>query len=71
MAISEKNVVDAELLAIEEINKLGGVLGKIIEPIMEDAASDWQMFAEKATKLIKQDRVVTVFSCWTSASGAT
>ena len=68
MAISEKNVVDAELLAIEEINKLGGVLGKIIEPIIEDGASDWPMFAEKATKLIKEDRVVTVFGCWTSAS---
>lgn len=68
MAISEKNVVDAELLAIEEINKLGGVLGKRIEPIVEDGGSDWPTFAEKATKLINQDRVVTVFGCWTSAS---
>ena len=68
MAISEKNVVDAELLAIEEINKSGGVLGKRIEPIIEDGGSDWPLFAEKATKLINQDRVVTVFGCWTSAS---
>ncbi len=68
MAISEKNVVDAELLAIEEINKLGGVLGKIIEPIIEYGASDWIIFAEKATKLIKEYRVVTIFGCWTSAS---
>ncbi len=71
MAISEKNVVDAELLAIEEINKLGGVLEKRIAPIVEDGGSDWIMFAEKATKLIKQDRVVIVFGCWTSASRKT
>ncbi|MGK7921250.1 MAG: urea ABC transporter substrate-binding protein [Trichodesmium sp.] len=68
MAISEKNVVDAELFAIAEINELGGVLGKRIEPIIEDGNSDWPTFAEKATKLINQDRVVTVFGCWTSAS---
>lgn len=68
MAISEKSVVDAEQLAIEEINKSGGVLGKQIEAIVEDGASDWPTFAEKATKLIDQDKVVTVFGCWTSAS---
>ncbi len=68
MAISEKNLVDAELLAIAEINDLGGLLGKKIEPIIEDGASDWPNFAEKATKLINQDQVVTVFGCWTSAS---
>lgn len=68
MAISEKSVVDAEQLAIEEINKAGGVLGKQIEPIVEDGASDWDTFREKATKLIDQDKVVTVFGCWTSAS---
>ena len=68
MAISEKSVVDAEMLAIEEINKAGGVLGKQIEPIVEDGASDWPTFAEKAKKLIDQDKVVTVFGCWTSAS---
>lgn len=68
MSISEKSVVDAELLAIEEINAAGGVLGKKIEPITEDGASNWDTFREKATKLIDQDKVVTVFGCWTSAS---
>ncbi|MEN9206020.1 MAG: urea ABC transporter substrate-binding protein [Thermostichales cyanobacterium DRC_bins_46] len=68
MAISERSVVDAELMAIEEINKAGGVLGKQIEPIIEDGASDWPTFAEKATKLIDADKVATVFGCWTSAS---
>jgi len=68
MAISEKSVVDAEQLAIEEINAAGGVLGKQIEPIVEDGASDWPTFAEKARKLIDQDKVVSVFGCWTSAS---
>jgi urea transport system substrate-binding protein len=68
MAISEKSVVDAEQLAIEEINKAGGVLGKQIEPVVEDGASDWPTFNEKAKKLIDQDKVATVFGCWTSAS---
>jgi urea transport system substrate-binding protein len=68
MAISEKSVVDAEMLAIEEINNAGGVLGKKIEAIQEDGASDWPTFAEKAKKLIDQDKVVTIFGCWTSAS---
>ncbi len=68
MAISEKSVVDAEQLAIEEINNAGGVLGKKIEVIVEDGASNWDTFREKATKLIDQDKVVTIFGCWTSAS---
>lgn len=68
MAISEKSVVDAEQLAIEEINKAGGVLGRPIQPVVEDGASDWPTFAEKAKKLIDQDKVVTIFGCWTSAS---
>ncbi|HEY9859027.1 MAG TPA: urea ABC transporter substrate-binding protein [Candidatus Obscuribacterales bacterium] len=68
MAISEKSVVDAEQLAIAEINQAGGVLGKQIEAIVEDGASDWPTFAEKATKLIDQDKVATIFGCWTSAS---
>lgn len=68
LAISEKSVVDAEQLAIEEINNAGGVLGKKIQPIVEDGASDWPTFAEKAKKLIDQDKVVAVFGCWTSAS---
>ena len=68
MAISETTVVDAEKLAIKEINAAGGVLGRQIEAIEEDGASDWPTFAEKAEKLIDQDEVVTVFGCWTSAS---
>jgi urea transport system substrate-binding protein len=68
MAISETSVVEATELAIEEINAAGGVLGKQIVPIKEDGASDWPTFAEKATKLIDEDKVVTVFGCWTSAS---
>jgi urea transport system substrate-binding protein len=68
MAISETTVVDAEMLAIDEINAAGGVLGKQIVPVQEDGASDWPTFAEKAAKLIDQDKVVTVFGCWTSSS---
>lgn len=68
MAISERSVVDATELAIEEINNAGGVLGKKIQAILEDGASNWDTFREKATKLIDQDRVVAVFGCWTSAS---
>lgn len=68
MAISETSVRDAELLAIEEINAQGGVLGKQLEPIVEDGESDWPTFAEKAEKLLVQDGVATVFGCWTSAS---
>ncbi|MDB9526088.1 urea ABC transporter substrate-binding protein [Oscillatoria sp. CS-180] len=68
MAISETTVVDAEKLAIKEINEAGGVLGRQIEAVEEDGASDWPTFAEKAEKLIDQDQVATVFGCWTSAS---
>jgi urea transport system substrate-binding protein len=68
MSISEKAVVDAELLAIKEINEAGGVLGQQIEPIVEDGASDWPTFAEKAEKLLTVDDVVAVFGGWTSAS---
>jgi urea transport system substrate-binding protein len=68
MAISEVTVRDAIILAIEEINAAGGVLGKKIQPISEDGASDWPTFAEKAEKLIKENRVGAVFGCWTSAS---
>ena len=68
MAISEVSVRDAELLAIEEINAKGGVLGKKIKPVVEDGASDWPTFAEKAQKLISQDKVAATFGGWTSAS---
>jgi len=68
MAISEVYVKNATLLAIEEINRKGGVLGYTIEPIIEDGASDPATFAQKAQKLILTDKVVTVFGGWTSAS---
>lgn len=68
MAISEVSVHDAELLAIEEINAAGGVLGRQLEPVVEDGASDWPTFAEKADKLISSDEVAAVFGGWTSAS---
>ncbi|WP_413789589.1 urea ABC transporter substrate-binding protein [Metabacillus rhizosphaerae] len=68
MAISEVSLRDAELMAIDEINAAGGVLGKQIEPIIEDGASDWPTFAEKARKLLQQDKVATIFGGWTSAS---
>lgn len=68
MSISEVSVKDAEMLAIEEINAAGGVLGKQIEPVIEDGASDWPTFAEKAGKLLQQDKVAAVFGGWTSAS---
>lgn len=68
MAISEQAVLDAEKLAIEEINAAGGVNGAKIEYIEEDGASEPSTFATKAEKLINQDKVATVFGCWTSAS---
>lgn len=68
MAISEKSVRDAELLAIEEINKAGGVLGKQISYVEEDGASEPSTFATKAEKLIDSEKVATVFGCWTSSS---
>ncbi|MCU5781227.1 ABC transporter periplasmic substrate-binding protein [Alcanivorax balearicus MACL04] len=68
MAISETGSVQAEKLAIEQINAQGGVLGRKIEYIQEDGASDWPTFAEKARKLLVNDKVATVFGCWTSAS---
>ncbi len=68
MAISETDCKNATILAIEEINAAGGVLGKQIEPVIEDGASDWPTFTEKATKLIDQNKVKSVFGCWTSSS---
>jgi urea transport system substrate-binding protein len=68
MSISEVAVKDAELLAIDEINAKGGVLGKKITPVVEDGASDWPTFAQKAEKLLTVDKVPVVFGGWTSAS---
>ena len=68
MSISETAVKDATVMAIEEINASGGVMGKQMEIIIEDGASDWPTFAEKARKLIQNDEVAVVFGGWTSAS---
>lgn len=66
--MSEAPLVDAALMAIAEINQTGGVLGQDIEPVIEDAASDSNLFAAKARKLIQGDRVATLFGGWTSES---
>lgn len=68
IAITETSVLDAERLAIEQINASGGVLGRQIKLIAEDGASDWPTFAEKARKLLQSDRAAAVFGCYTSAS---
>jgi len=68
MAISERSLVDAAKLAVIEINQSGGILGRKLIAIVEDGASDWPTFAEKAEKLIVQDKVCAIFGCWTSAS---
>jgi urea transport system substrate-binding protein len=68
MAISETGSVQAEKLAIEQINAEGGVLGRKIKFIQEDGGSDWPTFAEKAKKLLVNDKVASVMGCWTSAS---
>jgi len=68
MAISETSLKDVVLMAAEEINAKGGVLGKKIEPVVVDPASNWDLFAEKAKQLITQDKVAVTFGCWTSVS---
>ncbi|MDZ7592038.1 MAG: urea ABC transporter substrate-binding protein [Rubrivivax sp.] len=68
MAISETVLKDTVLMAIEEINAKGGLLGKKLEPVVVDPASNWPLFAEKAKQLISQDKVAVTFGCWTSVS---
>jgi len=68
MAISETVLKDVALMAIDEINAKGGVLGKKLEADVVDPASNWPLFAEKARQLISQDKVVVTFGCWTSVS---
>lgn len=68
MSISEISVKDATLLAIEEINAVGGVLGRPLEAVIEDGASDLQTFAQKARQLLLEAEVAVIFGCWTSAS---
>lgn len=68
MAISETSLKDMALMTIDEINRHGGVLGKKLEPVVVDPASNWPLFAEKARQLLEQDKVAVVFGCWTSVS---
>src|SRR6202166_1503724 len=68
MAISETVLKDVTLMAIDEINAKGGVMGKKLEAVVVDPASNWPLFAEKARQLITQDKVAVVFGCWTSVS---
>jgi urea transport system substrate-binding protein len=68
IAIAEAALVDAEKLAIDEVNAAGGVLGRKIEPVVEDGASDWPTFAEKTKKLLERDKVAAIVGCYTSAS---
>ncbi len=68
MAISETALKDTALMTFDEINAAGGVLGKKLEPVVVDPASNWPLFAEKARQLIAQDKVAAVFGCWTSVS---
>ena len=68
MAISETALKETVLMTIDEINKSGGVLGKKLEPVVVDPASNWPLFAEKAKQLISQDKVAVMFGCWTSVS---
>src|SRR5947207_6242352 len=68
MAISETVLKDTVLMAVDEINAKGGVMGKKLEPVVVEPASNWPLFAEKARQLLPQDKVAVVFGCWTSVS---
>jgi urea transport system substrate-binding protein len=67
MAISEVAVRDAALLAVEEINQRGGLLGRPVEAVVVDGESDWEVFAQEAERLIVEEQVEVIFGCWTSA----
>lgn len=71
MAISERSVRDGTLLAIDELNANGGLLGRRVEPVIADGKSDWPTFAVEAERLIVEEKVSVVFGCWTSASRKT
>jgi urea transport system substrate-binding protein len=68
MAISETSLKDVALMTIDQINAAGGVLGRKIEPVVVDPASNWPLFAEKARELLQKEKVAAVFGCWTSVS---
>src|SRR5712672_2593177 len=68
MAISETTLKDTVLMMVDDINKRGGLLGKKVEAVVVDPASNWPLFAEKARELIEKDKVAVIFGCWTSVS---
>ena len=68
MAVSERSMIDAELLAIEEINRQGGLLGRPVKAVIADGESQWPTFAQRAEELIRERGVNVIFGCWTSAS---
>ena len=67
MAVSENAMIDAEVLALEEINRSGGLLGRPVRWVIADGASDWPTFAREAERLIREEHVSVIFGCWTSA----
>ena len=68
LAISEQSMIDAELMAIDEINQQGGLLGRVVKPIVADGRSDPKVFAQEARQLIETEKVSVIFGCWTSLS---
>src|SRR5437763_13958102 len=68
MAISETTLKDTVLMMVDDINKKGGLLGKKVEAVVVDPASNWPLFAEKARDLLSKEKVAAVFGCWTSVS---
>jgi len=67
MAVSERAMIDAEVLALEQLDQAGGLLGRPIRWVIADGASDWQTFAREADRLIREERATVIFGCWTSA----
>jgi len=67
MAVSERSMIDAEVLALEQINREGGLFGRPVRWVIADGGSDWPTFAREAERLIKQQQAVVIFGCWTSA----
>lgn len=67
MAVSERAMIDAEVFALEQLDRSGGLLGRPVRWVIADGASDWQTFAAEADRLIREERVAVIFGCWTSA----
>src|SRR5262245_10616555 len=68
MAISETTLKDTVLMMVDDVNKKGGLLGRKLEAVVVDPASNWPLFAEKARELLSKEKVAVVFGCWTSVS---